>query len=214
MMEGMLEPHVVTLSSPRERDGHDYFVDRERGLCVFAVGRHEDDEDSRCGGAATALIDRVAAECRAGCGVEALRATLQAARAHINEGRIEVPGCEWPRASVAAILVDDQQLAILQAGGGVHVYRVRDGGVEVLRAPWEEGGGEEPAELVVRVEPLVDGDLFVLTCRAEDYREPVPPEVEALAREASVDYGRALLACFEALEERAALVVARWTAGR
>jgi hypothetical protein len=212
MMAGMLEPHVVTLSSPRERDGHDYFVDREHGLCVFAVGQHEDDDDRRCGGAAAAIVDRLASSCREeGCSVAQLRDAIVGARAQLAAGCLEVPDCEQPHASVGAILVDGERLAILQAGGAVRVYRLRDGGVEVLRA---EGGGDAgEADLVLHAEPLVDGDVFVLTCRAEDYRDPIPPEVEALATETR-DFGRALQACYRQLEERSALVVARWTSAR
>src|SRR4051812_10010528 len=125
MMAGMLEPHLVTLSSPRERDGYDYFVDREHGLCIFAVGQHEHDDDRRCGGAAAAVVDRVASACRdQGCSVAQLRAAIVGTRAQLVAGCIEVPDCEQPRASLGAILVDGERLAILQAGGAVRVYRL------------------------------------------------------------------------------------------
>jgi len=201
----MLEPHVVTLTSPREADGHDFFADRARGMCLFAVGRHDDDESHRCGAAAAALVDKIVSDCGEGCGPDRLRASILAARAQLLSGHIELPECDDPEASVAAVLVHGERMVIVQAGGLVQVYRVRDGGVEVLRT-----GAEGATGLLVHEEPLVDGDIFVLTCRAVDYRDPIPPAVEALAQE-SDDFGRALVACMRQLEERAALVVARWT---
>src|SRR3954468_23720493 len=103
MMKAMLEPHIVTLTSPRERDGHDFFVDRERGLCAFAVGRHDDDEDGRCGAGAGAIIDKLAFGCGQCCAAERVPDAIAAAREQLSSGRVDLVDCERPRASVAAI---------------------------------------------------------------------------------------------------------------